>query len=177
MSEKIEIGAHTSGSMRFWHGFVMDHPDTGHANIDPECIHELSSEPFFRHFAKEFDLSGFDVSYEMEGGELKTQHVSVIFDDDADFQYFVPACSTHDGTLFFTYELIETVVAKVVQACTYYEPCGSPPNGSNITYTVGNFIIVTEFGDYGTDEKPWLHQKDTVLLPVMYEVEDKEQNE
>lgn len=160
-----------SKTMEFWRKFVDDHPETGHKGINPDRVDELPSESFFRHFAKDLDFSGFDTSYETYDGEQKTQHVSVVFDADADFQYFVVTGSTHDGTLYFTYEQIERAVQMIVQAVTYYEPRGSHPNGSHITYTVGNFIIITEIGNYGTDEKPWLCQKDTILLPVKYEVE------
>lgn len=161
-----------SGSMVFWKNFVNVHPETGHKGINPECVQEVSAEKFFRGFAKEFDFSGFnDVEYDTYSGEHKKQHIKVVFDPDADFHYFDMSASVHDGTLYFVYQNIENVVKKVVAGGTYYKLSGSPKTGSFITYTVGNFIVINETGNFGSPKKPWLHEKTTVLLPIKYEVQ------
>ena len=160
-----------SNSMSFWKDFVKKHPDTGHSNIPDNAVYERKSEPFFRGFEKELDFNGFDVEYDCYSGKHKKQHVVIKFDPEAEYDTVCAEISVHDGTLYFTYELIEKVIKHFSSANVYTWQKGSPESGSNITYTVGDFIIINESGSYGTAEKPWLREKTTVVLPFKYDVE------
>lgn len=167
-----------SKTMEFWRRYIEEHPETGYKDIDSKCIDEMDSKSIFlnclvRHGYDIEVLDHADIKLELKGQHAT--HISVVFDMDADFQYFVISRSTHDGTLSFTISRIVWVISQILNGTTYYEPCGKPLEGSHITYTIGNFIVITETGDFGTNEKPWLHQRDTILLPVKYEVEGEKQ--
>lgn len=93
--------------------------------------------------------------------------VSISFDSDADFDYFTSESCIHDGTLLFVREAMDKCVRKVCLAQSYYKPTGAPASGDSIQYTVGNFIVLTEYdGDFVPADKPWMRERSTVLLPI-----------
>ena len=49
---------------------------------------------------------------------------------------------------------------------SYYAGLKEPEYGDTIEFTIGNLILLTEHGDFGTEEKPWLRERNTILLPV-----------
>lgn len=95
---------------------------------------------------------------------------NVVYDPDADFEYFTSESSVHDGTLLFEVELIREVVARVAMGYTYYIPKGIPKN--KLKYTIGNIIVLNEYeesADWIPQNKPWMHQRTTVCLPLKTE--------
>ena len=42
------------------------------------------------------------------------------------------------------------------------------------SYIYGNPVILNEYGDFGTEDKPWLSERTTVIIPIEYHLEDKE---
>jgi hypothetical protein len=73
-----------------------------------------------------------------------------------------------DGTLMF----MEDLMLEELQLLSNQETCFklTTPQNTNmvagINYTIGDFKIDSEYGDFGTKEKPWLHSKFRVSLPV-----------
>lgn len=96
--------------------------------------------------------------------------VDICFSDDCDFDYFTYESSLNDGTLLFCLESISNNLNKILRASTYKNGCKSPIESKHIKYTIGNTIVVNECGDFGTEEKPWLHQRTTVITPIKYDV-------
>lgn len=97
--------------------------------------------------------------------------VIIVYDPDADFQYFTNVSSTHDGTLIFVYDDMSACLNRVLQLETYYLPVGAPKNinGAEIYYTIGNFVVCNEYGEqFATEEKPWMLERTTVMLPIKY---------
>ena len=94
-------------------------------------------------------------------------HISLSFDDSADKDYFASSSSIHDGTALFFLQHYEHLILKVLRGDTYFTPKGPPKQ--NIHYSIGNFVILNELGDFGGAEKPWMHSRTTMLLPLKYE--------
>lgn len=164
-----------SNTYKFWESCVNKNPDLRYILSSSCCVKEISPKIYFRGFAKHInDFSNFDVSYVSYNNEHKIQHVTILFDPEAKFNSIEIKGSTHDGTLYFTYDLIEEIIQEFVQCNLYLLDLGSPQSGSHITYTVGNFVIVNQHGDFGTKDKPWLNTKTLVFLPFKYEVESYE---
>lgn len=92
--------------------------------------------------------------------------IHITFDPNANFDYFTFAASVHDGTSLFTVENMLHVAKKVCTGATYLSTMGEPQPGDKIYYTIGNIIALQEFGNYG--DKPWLTERDTILLPIKY---------
>ena len=42
--------------------------------------------------------------------------------------------------------------------------------GDHIQYTLGNFVVLHEFGDFST----WMRSRVTVLLPIKYDKQEEE---
>lgn len=101
--------------------------------------------------------------------------VNILYDENANFEYFTMERCICDGTLIFIDELIQKVFLKVMQIQTVNNE--KVPDGFNenpfiyeLVYTVGNFVICDEYGDFGTEEKPWLKSRFTVMLPIKFDV-------
>jgi hypothetical protein len=51
--------------------------------------------------------------------------------------YVIRRASTHDGTLFFTYELYNRVMANLLEGSSYFKSHGMPCDGTAPHYTIG----------------------------------------
>lgn len=93
--------------------------------------------------------------------------VSISFDDNADFEYFISESCVHDDTLYFIRETMDKCIRKVCLAQTYNKNTGAPEFGDSIQYIVGDFVVLTEYdGDFVPADKPWMKERTTVLLSL-----------
>lgn len=102
--------------------------------------------------------------------------VKVTYDPDADFKYFTTSSSRHDGTMLFIYENIEACLKKILSLQTYDKSIGLPndANNCNYFYTIGDIVVVNEYGmQFAMDEKPWMQQRTTVMIPIVFHYEEK----
>ena len=106
-----------------------------------------------------------------EDGSI-SYNVNISFDPDGDFQYFTTEVAATDGTLIFVYQLMNNCINKVIAGQTYYGPSGPYGDKDTISYTVGNFIIISEVDDkFAPKDKPWCTNRVTVMLPLKYQKE------
>ena len=143
-------------------------PDAKYKEVKPyEILKIMLNDP-------EKDISGF-----LTDGLKVADNVKVIYDPEADFDYFTNFQCRNDGTLLFTVQAQQHVLLKVITLETY---CISKApqdfvdnfNNYNVTYTIGNIVSVCEHSlDFGTEEKPWMTQRDTALLPIKFDVEKR----
>lgn len=112
------------------------------------------------HGARHFYIEG------ISGGEKVRFNVKILFDCDAEFDYFTSESIIHDGTLAFITEAMNRCAQRVCRCETYYKD-SQPASRDNIEYTVGNFVILNEYdGDFVQSDKPWMRERTTVLLPI-----------
>lgn len=109
-------------------------------------------------------------------GSLKN---NIAYVPDAEFEYFTVASCRCDGTSIFLSELMEEILNKLLGIKTYNNetiPEGVYSNiwAYDINYTVGNFVLNEEFGDFGTADKPWMQSRFTAILPIKCEWIKKE---
>lgn len=120
-----------------------------------------------------------DISSISEAGLKIHNNVTVIYNPEANFDYFTNYQSRNDGTLLFTIEAMQQVLLNVMNIktyCTTKVPDDFVENfeSYNVTYTIGNIISVCEHSEkFGTKEKPWMMQRDTAMLPIKFEVEKR----
>lgn len=93
-------------------------------------------------------------------------NIELVLNADADFQYFTSESFVSDGSLIFITDASEKLISRVLGGRSYYANLKKPEDGDTIEFTIGNLILLTEHGDFGTEEKPWLTERNTVLLPV-----------
>lgn len=126
----------------------------------------MDSESLFDehlHGCRTLKVSGKDINNNYIEFE-----VNIKFSSDDDFDYFSSDSCIHDGTLMFVKDCCDRVISKICTGNTY-PLVGLPPrNGSKIEYTVGRFVVLNEYGEFGTEEKPWLRERTTVILPIKY---------
>lgn len=146
--------------------------DTSRSNFSDrdwsKTIEVEETENFFDEYLNEerkLKINGTD-----NDGNKVNLNVELSFDANADFDYFISESSVHDGTLVFELNAMEKCVQKVCCGVTYNKKLLAPQNRDSIKFTVGNFVVLNEFGNqFSTDDKPWLQQRTTVLLPLKYE--------
>lgn len=91
--------------------------------------------------------------------------ISVQYDPNAQFEYFISSSSRHDGSLLFELETIKTVAEKICSGNSYFAHV--QPLSDQKTYIIGDLILLNEYGkEFSTEEKPWMQQRTTVCLPV-----------
>lgn len=114
----------------------------------------------------------------LSGDGNDKRNVLVKYDPNANFEYFTTSSCTCDGTLYFINTLTTEILNSVFLSQTYNKKVSPEKYKDNlwkydIKYTVGDFIFVDEQGDFGTKEKPWLHSKFTVMLPLICRILEK----
>lgn len=102
--------------------------------------------------------------------------VEVNYDPNAKFEYFTMSSCCHDGTLLFSLECITECLKKILGVQTYNKKVGLPsdPAHADYFYTIGDIVMVHEYGDqFATAEKPWMKSRTTVLIPIVYRYKEK----
>ena len=104
--------------------------------------------------------------------------VYITYDEDASFEYFTMDRCVCDGTIAFMTDLMKDCFNKIVglQTCNIKKlpsDFQENPFKYEISYTVGNFVCCEEFGDFGTEEKPWINSRFTVMLPIKFDIKEK----
>lgn len=103
--------------------------------------------------------------------------VKITYDSDADFRYFTSSFCVHDGTMLFVYQTIVACLKKIISLQTYDASVGLPndTNRCNYFYTIGDIVVANEYGKrFATDEKPWMQQRTTVMIPIIFRYEESE---
>lgn len=105
-------------------------------------------------------------------GSLSNCDIKIKVDKDGDFQYCVSASCLSDGTLLHLLTLLDNIYRKIIYGQSFYAPLGVPENLSLISYTVGNYVVLTEYNKkFAPESKPWLTERITIMLPVKVEFE------
>ena len=128
--------------------------------------------PLFKNNILEYEISGEC------GGEKGSRKISVEYNPDSKFEYFTMEQCVCDGTLMFLDSLKCNIMQKLLRSETYNKETIPSNYISNvwdydIKYSVGDFVVNSEYGDFGTEEKPWMHIRFTVMLPIKCEIVKK----
>lgn len=159
-----------SKSLDFCQTVAGDISRSSYGDRDWESATELfETEAIFDnlilHGARHFNIEGIS-------GREKV-NVKLLFNCDAEFDYFTSESIIHDGTFAHIIEAMRRCVQKVCYCQTHYKG-REPVSRDNIEYTVGNFVILNEYdGDFVPPDKQWMRERTTVLLPIKYRVFEK----
>lgn len=126
---------------------------SNYADRDWSQAEEVESEKFFKVYEE----------YLLQEGIERNPNIEIIFNPNVKLDYFTSCCLCHDGTTIFESYAFYKCVQEIVDGTTYYTMKDKPK--SNIRYTVGNFVQLNEFGDFGG----YGYMRTTVLLPIKYE--------
>ena len=103
--------------------------------------------------------------------------IQIKYDPNAEFEYFTMERCRCDGTLFFFYELVATVLNKVFKLETHNKEkvpsdYDNNPFAYKVKYTIGNPVMTIEHGEeFATEEKPWMLDRFSVMLPIAMDFE------
>lgn len=128
--------------------------------------------PQFENNKLTLSLDGTDAN----GNKFNTE-IELTYNPEAKFDYFAMGQCVCDGTQIFFNDVMYDVISKVVGCATANAaiiPVDLPSNpmSYNYFYTIGDFVLGTEFGDeFSTTEKPWLNARLTAMLPITMHVE------
>ena len=144
-----------------------------------EYINSNTTEEFRKGFVDGKCKLILNSKAEVNGKEVTGDVViNIRHDENADFEYFTMERCVCDGTLIFMSELVERVFMKVLHCQTVnnkkvVDGFNNNPFNYEVCYTVGNFVACVEYGDFGTEEKPWMKSRFTVMLPIKFNVNKK----
>lgn len=165
--------------------FVKSRIDSGHCNglenneylafseiALEKCTPNLVASDTLEKFFKTKELH-YDVKLIVDSREIPID-VNVIYDPNADFEYFTMERCCCDGAIMYYIDLAEKVLSKVLHLKT----CNKNKipsdwkdiNACQFTYTIGNFVLADEHGDeFATEEKPWMKSRFNVFLPIKFD--------
>ena len=103
-----------------------------------------------------------------------TFKVKIIYNPDAEYDYFTMQRCSSDGTYAHLYELMEICVENIINLKTYFKNVTLPKDlsGHTLIYTIGNFVLTSETDKekFKTEDKPWLDCRFTAMLPIKFEI-------
>ena len=149
-----------SKSLEFCKETALNPKRSSYFELNPEKFHEFNTIHFLKYYAKgSFEL---DKQY-----QIGSYNMIVSYDADADFDYFTSDSCICDGSMVFVIKLMAKCLNKAISLQTYYSQLGVPPIGAIVNITIGNFVIANDINrKYATEEKPWLTDKEVVMLPI-----------
>lgn len=174
-------------------GFVKKSIKSGmYKNVNIDDFDSMKEVPFIPFLEKVFKLNKeimrFDdgilrYSHELKDCEKRIGLINaqIVHDEDEDFQYFVAEEYICDGTMSFRFLLYEEILDRLYYLKTFFKKSAPKDLEENpwkydIKYTVGNFVLCSKYSDeFSTEEKPWLKERVTVMLPVRSEFMEKEE--
>lgn len=99
-------------------------------------------------------------------------------DENSEYDYFTMCSCVCDGSLFVAINLMEQCIYKIKTLQTYYKKVEvnmDTVKDKILQYTVGNFVVGYKNSyDFAPLDKPWMTEKLTVMLPIKFEILDKE---
>ena len=103
-----------------------------------------------------------------------TFKVKIIYNPNAEYDYFTMQCCLSDGTYAHLYELMEICVENIINLKTYFKNVTLPKglSGHTLIYTIGNFVLTSETDKekFKTEDKPWLDCRFTAMLTIKFEI-------
>ena len=103
-----------------------------------------------------------------------TFKVKIIYNPNAEYDYFTMQRCLSDGTYAHLYELMEICVENIINLKTYFNNVTLPKDlsGHTLIYTIGNFVLTSETDKekFKTEDKPWLDCRFTAMLPIKFEI-------
>lgn len=104
--------------------------------------------------------------------------VNLLYNPNADFEYFTSSVTTHDGTLLFMYGTIEDCINNIMQLKTYdvrkLAPDQIKLDRCEITYTIGDIVVVNETDEkFAPADKKWMQDRTIVMIPLIYEYKER----
>ena len=154
--------------------------DAKFSEVDFMDFLETQINQFFEIFEDnrcQFQLKGTATTEDGKEQDGKLT-INIIHNEDEDFEYFTMERCSCDGTYIFMTELMQNVFKKLAYCKTINNEKVSSdfnnyPFDYEICYTVGNFVVCNEYGDFGTEEKPWMKSRFTVMLPIKFDITKK----
>nr|DAZ78685.1 MAG TPA: hypothetical protein [Caudoviricetes sp.] len=103
-----------------------------------------------------------------------TFKVKIIYNPDAEYDYFSMQRCLSDGTYAHLYELMEICIENIINLKTYFKSVEIPKDlsGHTLIYTIGDFVLASETDKekFKTEDKPWLDCRFTAMLPIKFEI-------
>jgi hypothetical protein len=84
------------------------------------------------------------------------------------YEYHIVRSCACDGTLYFYWELMYEILEELTNMSSCFDKRTMPEitKIKAINYEIGDFKLESEYGNFGTKEKPWMRCRFIVSLPV-----------
>ena len=170
-------------SLKFVQDRIASGLCNGMENNRYEIMQEIDLLEAVQHYPKLFSEDKKAYEYTLSGVTMEDTNlkgdieICVQYDPDAEFDYFTMERCRCDGTLLFFTDLIAKVINNVLLFQTYNKAKVPSDYGNNpfvykLKYVIGNPVIAIEHGkEFATDEKPWMMDRFSVMLPIRMDFE------
>ncbi len=169
-------------SLEFVKGFIKENIENGYwTDISIEEFQNMKEHNFMEYLEHGNLLNLYAlfenntlISTANDESINKSLKIIIQYDNDAQFQYSdVQECRC-DGSLMFFNSLKGKLVDGLLGCETLYPEATPDDYETNfwdydIKYTVGDFVVNYQSGDFGTEEKPWMNSWFVVFLPIRCE--------
>ena len=168
-----------SYSLTYCQKIIADPTKFKLCNNNYDKIVEKSTEDFLTYVdlitPKQINLNelrfGFDLSRILN---LPPQEITVSFkhDPNADFQHFTYSSCVSDGSGVFKESTIKDLLYYVLNFKRIYpEVCAEFKDKDVVHVILGNLVAIHEYDEsLATEERPFLRNKTTVLLPFRVDI-------
>lgn len=151
-----------SYSFEFVKNITADSDRSAWCDRDWDKAYEMDSKIKFQ----KDNLSLSRISENANGGADVCQ-VNIEVNPDGDFEYCVSKSVLSDGTLAHLDGVLNELYNRIITGSSYCKSQKLPEKYNAISYTVGNYVVLTEYDDnFGTENKPFLKERISVMLPV-----------
>ena len=101
--------------------------------------------------------------------------VRIVYNPNAEYDYFNMNRCNSDGTYAHFYEIMGMCIDDIINLRTCSKKTKIPEDlsGRTLIYTIGNFVLASETDKdkFKTEDKPWLMCRFSAMLPIKFKVE------
>ena len=173
-------------SLKFVQGRIASGLCNGMENNQYESMQEINLMDVLNYYEHNITFDGnvckrIILSATTDANLKGDIEIQVKYDPEAEFEYFTMETCICDGTFFFFYELMATVLNKVFGFGTYNKEKVPKDYNNNpfvykLEYIIGNPIIAVEHNTkFATEDKPWLLDRFSVMLPIKMDFEKRDE--
>ena len=163
-------------SLEFIKDRIKSYSTNGMDNNTYECMEEQTPYEILKESLKLATIDSIlcNQTFEYEILNKDKFKMKIIYNPNAEYDYFTMQRCLSDGTYAHLYELMEICVENIINLKTYFKNVTLPKDlsGHTLIYTIGNFVLTSETDKekFKTEDKPWLDCRFTAMLPIKFEI-------
>ena len=161
--------------------FIKERINSGETDLiltDYESLEQVDLLNWLKEGNNEQVIEWLSYGISTQRGDFSS---TIKYDPNCEYDYFTMSQCCCDGTLMFYNELCSKVLNKAIGMETGKKDVMTDEVYTNIKdytieYVIGDFVFGHEYDleKFKTNEKPWIHSRFTVMLPIKFDIKLKQ---